>query len=71
MVHPAPEADTAAMNVYHVLEMSGERHEIEADFYQQAGDELVFISGGEEVVRIVANAVQGLTRVRIPNDRMT
>ena len=65
-MHPATRADTAGMNLYDVLEMSGERHEIEADFYQQAGDELVFISGGEEVVRIVVSAVQGLTRVRLP-----
>lgn len=53
------------MNLYDVLEISGERHEIEADFYQQAGDDLVFIAGGEEVVRIVVSDVQGLTRVRI------
>jgi hypothetical protein len=64
MALPAVRADTdVAMNAYELLDGSGRNVEIEADFYQRAGDDLLFIAAGEEVLRIVAEDVQAIVRV--------
>jgi hypothetical protein len=53
------------MNAYELLDGSGRNLEVEADFYQRSGDDLLFIARGEEVLRIVANDVQAIVRVPI------
>jgi hypothetical protein len=51
------------MNAYELLDGSGRNLEVEADFYQRSGDDLLFIARGEEVLRIVADDVQAIVRV--------
>ena len=51
------------MNAYELLDGSGRNLEVEADFYQRSGDDLLFIARGEEVLRMVADDVQAIVRV--------
>ncbi len=51
------------MNAYELVDGSGRNVEVEADFYQRSGDDLLFIADGEEVLRIVAEDVQAIVRV--------
>ena len=51
------------MNAYELIDGTGRNVEVEAEFYQRAGDELLFIARGEEVLRILADDVQTIVRV--------
>ena len=50
------------MNSYSVLYLSCEMLEIDADYYQVDGADLVFFSGTNEVLRAPSTAVAGVTK---------
>jgi hypothetical protein len=50
------------VNAYLVSFTDGSSVEIEADGYEQHGDEMVFFSGGEEVLRALSKDVAALTK---------
>jgi len=40
------------MNIYDVMHVNGDVHEIEGDFYQRQDDDWVFYADGTEVFRV-------------------
>ena len=52
------------MNVYDVIRQSGDFDEVEADFFERAGEDWVFIAGGREVFRVAMAEVEGITKSR-------
>jgi len=52
------------MSSYMIVLIAGESIEVEADFYGDDGDDLVFTSGGEEVRRVPAASVVSVSRVK-------
>lgn len=50
------------MNVYLIAFVDGSSREIQAEFYQELGDDYVFFAGVREVLRIRSDNVKALTK---------
>ena len=53
------------MNVYLIALADGSSREIEAEFYEELGDEYVFFAGVREVLRMSMDNVKAVTRTRL------
>jgi hypothetical protein len=51
------------MNAYSVLYVSGEMLEIDADYYQAEGFDLVFFAGTNEALRAPAADIAGVSKI--------
>jgi hypothetical protein len=53
------------VNLYSLSGADGSQLEVSADHYQQRGDHLLFISGGDVVLEIATDEVLGIVKVPI------
>ena len=53
------------MNAYLISYADGTSVEIEAEVYEQHGDEIVFFAGGAEVLRAASKDVAALTKTSL------
>jgi hypothetical protein len=53
------------MNAYLISYANGTSIEVEADGYEQHGDEIVFFADGAEVLRAPSNGISALTKTSL------